>query len=134
MAEKTYNAGRVVGWSSYEEFLKETGMDPNVITNYVYQTLVTYGVTRVVELSANNWVPSHGGKFYTQTVQVPGASWGAVPIVGLDYEAYMEVIATPGSTDSVAEAADEVDKAAVEDWLKEIICIMEMYSSFIMCF
>lgn len=115
MARRTYNTGRVVGWSSYEEFIKETGIDPNVITSYIYQTLVTYGVTRVVELSYNGWVATHGGKFYTQTIRVKGASWGAVPIVGIDYEEYLEVFTKPRTTTTVTEETDEIEKLALEE-------------------
>lgn len=115
MAEKTYNAGRVVGWSTYEEFLKETGADPNTITNYVYQTLVTYGVTRVVELIPGNWVASHGGQFYTQTIRVPGASWGAVPIVGVDYESYVDMFANPTSSTEESEQKDTIEKEDLEE-------------------
>lgn len=114
MAKKTYNTGRVVGWSAYEEFLKETGADPNIITNYVYQTLVTYGVTRIVELTPGNWVASHGGQFYTQTIRVQGASWGAVPIVGLDYESYLDVFNNPSSSTAGAESIDAEEKDAIE--------------------
>lgn len=114
MAEKTYNTGRVVGWSAYEEFLKETGADPNIITNYVYQTLVTYGVTRIVELTPGNWVASHGGQFYTQTIRVQGASWGAVPIVGLDYESYLDVFNNPSSSTAGVESIDAEEKDAIE--------------------
>lgn len=114
MAEKTYNTGRVVGWSAYEEFLKETGADPNIITNYVYQTLVTYGVTRIVELTPGNWVASHGGQFYTQTIRVQGASWGAVPIVGLDYESYLDVFNNPSRSTAGAESIDAEEKDAIE--------------------
>lgn len=115
MAEKTYNTGRVVGWSAYEEFLKETGADPNTITNYVYQTLVTYGVTRVVELIPGNWVASHGGQFYTQTIRVPGASWGAVPIVGVDYESYVDMFTNPTSSTEKAEQKDTIKKEDLEE-------------------
>lgn len=106
MAEKTYNTGRVVGWSNYEEFIKETGYDPNVITNHVYNTLVTYGVTRVVTLPvrAYQWqahVDSVSGEteptFYTTTVRVPGASWGAIPIVGIDYDTYFRSFYSGGN-------------------------------------
>lgn len=120
MAEKTYNTGRVVGWSAYEEFLKETGADPNIITNYVYQTLVTYGVTRVVELSPGRWVASHGGQFYTQTIRVPGASWGAVPIVGIDYESYVDVFTNPTSSTEEAEHKDTIEKDDLEEAIGNI--------------
>lgn len=115
MAEKTYNTGRVVGWSTYEEFLKETGYDPNEITNYIYNTLVTYGVTRIVELVPGNWVESNGGQFYTQTVRVPGASWGAVPIVGVDYEHYLDVITDPTTTTQSTEEGDSIEKEDLEE-------------------
>lgn len=120
MAEKTYNTGRVVGWSAYEEFLKETGADPNTITNYVYQSLVTYGVTRVVELIPGNWVASHGGQFYTQTVRVPGASWGAVPIVGIDYESYVDMFANPTTSTEDVEQKDTVEKDDLEEAIGNI--------------
>lgn len=123
MAEKTYNTGRVVGWSTYEEFLKETGADPNVITNYIYQTLVTYGVTRVVELIPGQWVESNGGQFYTQTVRVPGASWGAVPIVGIDYESYENVFANPAATDKLTEQTDAIEKADLEEAVGNIFAV-----------
>ena len=118
MAEKTYNTGRVVGWSTYEEFLKETGADPNIITNYIYNTLVTYGVARRVELKPgtgnNAWKPSKGGQFYTQTIRVQGASWGAVPIVGLDYESYVDVFTNPSGSTALAESIDADEKDALE--------------------
>ena len=123
MAEKTYNTGRVVGWSAYEEFLKETGADPNIITNYVYQTLVTYGVTRIVELTPGNWVASHGGQFYTQTIRVQGASWGAVPIVGLDYESYLDVFNNPSSSTAGAESIDAEEKDAIETAVGNIFSV-----------
>lgn len=118
MAEKTYNTGRVVGWSTYEEFLKETQADPNVITNFIYNTLVTYGVARRVELkpgeAADAWKPSNGGQFYTQTIRVQGASWGAVPIVGLDYESYVDVFTNPSSSTVGTESIDAEEKDAIE--------------------
>ena len=122
--EKTYNLGRAVGWSNYEEFLKENpNVDPATVTRFVYETLVTYGVTRVIELSATDWHSSNGGLFYTQTIRVPGASWGAVPIVGLDYEYYMQVFTNPAAlgmnddqkkAEASAEIDDVTDKNAVE--------------------
>ena len=123
MSERTYNTGRVVGWSSYEEFLKETGIDPNVITPFIYQTLVTYGVTRLVALSATGWQESTGGKFFTQTVQVPGASWGAIPIIGLDYESYLTVFDDPTSSTSTTEELDEQDKAALEQAIGNVFSV-----------
>lgn len=119
MAEKTYNTGRVVGWSTYEEFLKETGADPNIITNYIYQTLVTYGVTRIVTLSADRkqWKQHSNDNttFYTTTVRVPGASWGAVPIVGIHYDTYIDTF-YEGGEGSYKDAKPEeaYDKEALE--------------------
>lgn len=119
--EKTYNVGRVVGWSAYEEFLKENpDIDPSKVTRYVYQTLVTYGVTRVVELIPGAWVSSHGGQFYTQTIRVPGASWGAVPVVGIDYDAYVDVFTAPGSSTEKAEQKDAIKKDDLEEAIGNI--------------
>ena len=129
MAEKTYNTGRVVGWSSYEEFIRETGVDPTVVSNYVYQTMVAYGVTRRVQLAADGWVPTEGGKFYRQTIQVPGASWGAVPIIGLDYESYLDVFTHPSSTSEASESADETDKQALEAAIGNIFTVYVSDSS-----
>ena len=123
MIEKTYNTGRVVGWSSYEEFLKETGTDPSVITPFIYQTLVTYGVTRLVELPAAGWIQSAGGKFYTQTIRVPGASWGAVPIIGLDYDAYMTLFEDPEDSTEARDELDEQDKNAIEDAIGNVFTV-----------
>lgn len=91
---KTYNMGRVVGWSTYEEFLKENpNIDPSVVTPMVYSTMVTYGVTRKVGIpaTADKWQPVQGTDtvFYTATVEVPGATFGAVPVVGIDYNDYV---------------------------------------------
>ena len=123
MIEKTFNTGRVVGWSSYEEFLKETGTDPSVITPFIYQTLVTYGVTRLIELPAVGWVQSAGGKFYTQTIRVPGASWGAVPIIGLDYDAYMTLFEDPADSTEAKDGLDEQDKNAIEDAIGNVFTV-----------
>lgn len=123
MAEKTYNTGRVVGWSSYEEFIRETGVDPTVVSNYVYQTMVAYGVTRRVQLAADGWVPTEGGKFYRQTIQVPGASWGAVPQAGLDYESYMDVFTNPSQSTEESESNDETDKHALESAVGNIFTV-----------
>lgn len=123
MSEKTYNTGRVVGWSSYEEFLKETGLDSNDITSYVYQTLVTYGVTRIVSLRPEGWVQSHGGRFYMQTVSVPGASWGAVPILGLDYEYYLDVFTNPGVSTEGSDESDVIGKTALEEAVSNIFTV-----------
>lgn len=123
MAQKTYNTGRVVGWSSYEEFLKETGADPSQISRYIYQTMVTYGVTRIVELSPGNWLASNGGQFYTQTVRVPGASWGAVPIVGLDYTNYLDVLLDPTTSTESVEQTDALEKSDLEAAVKTIFTV-----------
>lgn len=123
MAEKTYNAGRVVGWSAYEEFIRQTGTDPTVISSYIYQTLVTYGVSRRIELLSGNWTPSNGGQFYTQTIEVAGASWGAVPIIGLDYEAYMEVFASPSTTTESDEIDDTFEKDTLEQSVANIFAV-----------
>lgn len=80
----TYNTGRVVGWSTYEEFLRENPtVDPAIVSAQVYQTMVTYGASRKVVLPTTGWA---GTTILTQTVAVPGAIWGAVPIIGLNYE------------------------------------------------
>lgn len=123
MPEKTYNTGRVVGWSSYEEFLKETGTDPNDVTAFMYQTLVTYGVTRIVDLSPTGWKESNGGKFYMQTVRVKGASWGAVPIVGLDFEVYMQTLSDPTSSYAALEELDAQSKEALEEAVGNIFTV-----------
>lgn len=119
MAEKTYNTGRVVGWSSYEEFLKETGADPDVITNYIYQTLVTYGVTRIVTLPADRtkWKQhsTDTTTFYTTTIRVPGASWGAIPIVGIHYDTYIDKFYVGGDGNyKEAKPEEAYDKEALE--------------------
>lgn len=90
MAKETYNTGRVVGWSTYEEFLKQNpDIDPSIVTALVYQTMVTYGAASLVDLPINreNW---SGDVLLTQTVAVPGAIWGVTPIVGLNYTAYQQ--------------------------------------------
>ena len=98
MSTKTYNTGRVVGWSTYEEFLKENpSVDPTTITAQVYQTMVTYGAARRVSLPMTGW---SGTTILTQTVAVPGAIWGVVPIVGINYDAYTD--------DQVGSAAGKV--------------------------
>lgn len=119
MAEKTYNTGRVVGWSTYEEFLKETGADPNVITNYIYQTLVTYGVTRIVTLPADRtkWKQHSDDTttFYTTTIRVPGASWGAIPIVGIHYDTYIDKFYDGGDGNyKEAKPEEAYDKETLE--------------------
>lgn len=127
VAEATYNLGRAVGWSTYEEFLKETGADSNVITSYIYSTMVTYGVTRVVELQPGEgsgaWISTHGGQFYRQTIQVPGATWGAVPIVGLDYNFYLGTFAEPDSSTQEMEQIDALEKEAIESAVGNIFAV-----------
>lgn len=103
MANKTYNCGRVVGWSSYEEFLKENpNVDPNVITEQIFITAVTYGVTRKVELPLTGWTTDDIGLY---CIQVPGAVWGAVPIVAPDYDAMNATYPTP----QAVEYREEID-------------------------
>lgn len=123
MEEKTYNLGRVVGWSQYEEFLKENPeLDPQAITPQIYSTLVTYGVTRIVTLPADRelWRMHQDGSadapvFYTTSVRVPGASWGAVPIVGIDYNSYFNSFNPnqEGKYHDIAASA-AIDKDALE--------------------
>lgn len=121
--KKTYNLGRAVGWSNYEEFLKENPtVDPSKVTRYIYETLVTYGVTRIVTLPAdrNLWY-EHPTKdkekptFYTTTIRVPGATWGAVPIVGINYDVYIDKF-YDGGTGKYGDALPEeaFDKQALE--------------------
>lgn len=121
--KKTYNLGRAVGWSNYEEFLKENPtVDSSKVTRYIYETLVTYGVTRIVTLPAdrNLWY-EHPAKdnekptFYTTTIRVPGASWGAVPIVGINYDTYIDKF-YDGGTGKYGDAKPEeaFDKQALE--------------------
>lgn len=84
MPTQTYNTGRVVGWSAYEEFLKENpDVDPDIVTAQIYYRAVTYGVSRVVDLPTSGWT---GTTVLKQTVALPGALWGVVPILGIYYE------------------------------------------------
>ena len=107
MSTQTYNTGRVVGWSSYEEFLKQNPeIDPSIITEQVYQTLVTYGAARILEIPMSGW---RGNKILTQTIQVPGAIYGVVPIVGIYYGA-----ALSDTSESVTQ------KAKLEGGIKNI--------------
>lgn len=88
MAKETYNTGRVVGWSTYEEFLKQNpDIDPSIVTALVYQTMVTYGAASLVDLPIDKSAWS-GDVLLTQTVSVPGAIWGVIPIIGLNYTSY----------------------------------------------
>ena len=128
---KTYNMGRVVGWSTYEEFLKENpNIDSSVITPMVYSTMVTYGVTRVVTIpaEANKWQPVQGTDtvFYTATVEVPGATFGAVPIVGVNYNYYVNTF--KGNNHRYAEATEQAgtNKELLE---KAFRCIFTCYVS-----
>lgn len=90
---KTYNLGRVVGWSAYEEFLKENpNVDPTKITRNIYTDMITYGVSIRVTLNPNiEWTTYSGeqGDLLKRTIPCPGAEWGTVPIIGLDYEQYI---------------------------------------------
>lgn len=82
---KTYNTGRVVGWSAYEEFLKQNpDIDPSVVTEQIWITATTYGVTRTVNLQTTGW---SGTNILTKTVAVPGAVWGTIPIAGIHFDA-----------------------------------------------
>lgn len=84
MATKSYNLGRVVGWSSYEEFLKENpDVDPSIVTAQRYYSATTYGISRIVNVPTTGW---SGTNILTKTVAVPGAIWGVVPILGLCYD------------------------------------------------
>lgn len=83
--DNTYNLGRVVGWSTYEEFLKENDIDPSLVSEQMFQTIVTYGCSRIVNIPLTDWT---GDTLLTRTIPVPGAIYGVVPIVGLDYTAY----------------------------------------------
>lgn len=95
MAKETYNTGRVVGWSTYEEFLKQNpDIDPSIVTALVYQTMVTYGAASLVDLPINKSAWS-GDVLLTQTVSVPGAIWGVIPIIGLNYTSYQSKETVP---------------------------------------
>lgn len=129
MSTKTYNMGRVVGWSSYEEFLKENpNVDPTIVTSKVYSTMVTYGVTRIAVLrpGRGSWKPVEGTDtvFYTQTVKVPGATYGVVPIVGIDYDFYMNMDSVHNYADAPASAG--TNKELLE---KAFRCIFTCYVS-----
>lgn len=103
MATKTYNTGRVVGWSAYEEFLKEhPEVDPTVITESIYYIAVSYGVTRIVEIPFNSWTTAD---IYLSTIEVPGAVWGVVPIVSPAYDQ----MNTMGPYPHAATYRDEID-------------------------
>lgn len=124
--------GRVVGWSAYEEFIKEhPDVDTEKLTPQIYTTLCTYGVTRIVEIPSNpnKWRKhtSDETTFYTATVQVPGATYGAVPIVGIDYDAYVTDF-YPGQSDRYHEALHQagVNKENLE---KAFSCIFTCYVS-----
>ena len=131
MSTKTYNMGRVVGWSTYEEFLKENpGIDPSKITSSVYSTMVTYGVTRVVgiPITAGDWKPSQGTDtiFYTATVPVAGATYGAVPIVGINYDYYIN-----NFKDNIRKYINALEPAGTNKELleKAFSCIFTCYVS-----
>ena len=131
MPTKTYNMGRVVGWSTYEEFLKENpNIDPSKVTSMVYSTMVTYGVTRIVTLpaTANRWQPVQGTDtvFYTATVEVPGATYGAVPIVGINYDYYIRTFKGSAKKYSDATELAGTNKELLE---KAFSCIFTCYVS-----
>lgn len=124
--------GRVVGWSAYEEFIKEhPDVDTAKLTPQIYTTLCTYGVTRIVEIPSNpnKWRKHTTDEttFYTATVKVPGATYGAVPIVGIDYDAYVTDF-YPGQSDRYHEALPQagVNKENLE---KAFSCIFTCYVS-----
>jgi len=98
---QTYNLGRVVGWSTYEQFIKDhPDIDPDVLTESIYQTMVSYGVSRQLVLSLDGWTAQPKAK--VKTIAVPGAVWGVVPIVGIDgtiydtAEKYDEIVSLVG--------------------------------------
>ena len=131
MPTKTYNMGRVVGWSTYEEFLKENpNIDPSKVTSMVYSTMVTYGVTRIVTLpaSATSWQPVQGTDtvFYTATVEVPGATYGAVPIVGINYDYYIRTFKGSAKKYSDATELAGTNKELLD---KAFSCIFACYVS-----
>lgn len=131
MSTKSYNMGRVVGWSTYEEFLKENpNIDPNKITSMVYSTMVTYGLTRIVTLpaEANKWQPTQGTEtvFYTTTVEVPGATFGAVPVVGVNYDYYVREFKSSAHKYSDATEQAGANKELLE---KAFSCIFTCYVS-----
>lgn len=131
MSTKTYNMGRVVGWSTYEEFLKENpNIDPNKVTPQVYSTLVTYGITRKVLIPSDaiEWEPVQGSDttFYTATVGVPGATYGATPIVGINYDAYVHTFKNDVHKYSAATAVAGANKELLD---KAFQCIFTCYVS-----
>lgn len=102
MAERTYNAGRVVGWSAYEQFLKEhPDVDPSTITEQIYTSAITFGVTRIVNLPLTDW---SGTNILTKTVAVPGAVWGVVPIASIYYDG-LDALADTDSAGTAKEYA-----------------------------
>ena len=129
---KTYNMGRVVGWSAYEEFIKEhPDVDTDKLTPQIYTTLCTYGVTRIVEIPSNpnKWRKHTNDEttFYTTTIQVQGATFGAVPIVGINYDAYVDAF-YPGQADRYHEALP-IAGANKENLEKAFSCIFTCYVS-----
>lgn len=131
MPTKTYNMGRVVGWSTYEEFLKENpNIDPSKVTSMVYSTMVTYGLTRIVTIPANAsaWQPSQDTEttFYTATVEVPGATYGAVPVVGINYDYYIRTFKSESKKYSEATTQAGTNKELLEKAFK---CIFTCYVS-----
>lgn len=128
---KTYNMGRVVGWSNYEEFLKENpNIDPSKITSKVYSTMVTYGVTKVITLPSlrDGWEPAQGEDtvFYTTSVRCSGATYGAVPIVGVNYDYYVRTFKFDKSKYSEATETAGANKELLQ---KAFNCIFTCYVS-----
>lgn len=107
MSERTYNLGRVVGWSAYEEFLKENpDVDPHVVTEKVYMQAVTYGCARFVRLDMTDSTKWVGNDICKMTVPVPGSQWGTVPMFGLYYQGLSGLADLAGVSDRV-KLADE---------------------------
>lgn len=99
---KSYNLGRVVGWSAYEEFLKEYSEVAPTLSEYVtepvYIRAITFGVSAKRVLPLTEWEPlekdHHQGEdpgpttLFRKIIPCLGACWGCVPVVGLDYSGY----------------------------------------------
>lgn len=86
MGQQTYNAGRVVGYSAYDSFIKEYSIDPETFSEQDFVTILTLGITSQIVLSSSAWdahLPDL--KFFRQTVACPGAVYGVVPTFGIDY-------------------------------------------------
>lgn len=103
----SYNLGRAVGWSAYEEFLKEyasaypelENAEPgrrlsDYVPEPVYLRAITFGVSKYLNLptGTNAWNIEEGDEgtdytphLLTQIVECRGANWGCTPIIGLNY-------------------------------------------------